>query len=100
MCFTHELHNYGVNTVDLNYNINFLFRSTDILSLVFHVNNKLEDSEEDSLSDELAARMALVDRNSMEEEPSSASVNTFMNPAPGPSEVDGKVKPIFMCYFN
>lgn len=56
--------------------------------------NKLEDSEEDSLSDELASRMALVDRNSVEEESSSASMHTFMNPAPGSSEFDGKVSSI------
>lgn len=40
----------------------------DMLSLVFRVQVRLEDTEEDSLSAELASRMALIDRPNMEED--------------------------------
>ncbi len=40
---------------------------------MFQVHAKLEDSEEASLSAELASRMALIDATDMEEEPDASA---------------------------
>lgn len=53
-----------------------------MISLSFEVHTKLEDSEEQRLSDELAARMALMDSTDckvMEEEPNSESFDVVVS---------------------
>lgn len=63
-------------------NINLEKYILDVLSVVFKVSIKLNDTEEISLSEELASRMALIDGNEnrvMEEEISCRSNNLNEN---------------------